>query len=161
MDIVRALQIYCMNKNSKGSIVFNTGDINENMGQIEYILADKTGTITENKLRLHTCMIDFYLYETDHGIEHILTQNEENSMIEEKTPATEHVLLQSLQIALSKSAANQIIHNFFICMVVCNTVFPTNSKFLGTSPDEVALIETAENLGIKLLSRSAKFCRVQ
>ena len=46
--------------NSK--IQLNTASLYSNFGMIEYIVADKTGTITENNLRICFCMVIDSLY---------------------------------------------------------------------------------------------------
>lgn len=161
MDIVRALQVVWVHHCYKKEIVFNTSDINENMGQVEYVLADKTGTITENKLKLHSCMIDFYVYERDSPLEHLMTQNEENSLIEEKQAESGQSTYSTLQSAIRKSKDTVTTRNFINGMMICNSVFPINGKFRGTSPDEIALIEAAEEMGIKLISRTQNSCRIE
>ena len=164
MDIVRALQVYFIRHETGKEIKFNISDINENMGQIEYILADKTGTVTENKLKLQSCIIDYNLYQRDAGYEPIITQMDENLNTEKKknqhSPEQAH-FSQNFYSIISKSSENKIIYNFLTCMIVCNTVYPSNGKYLGTSPDEVALIETALELGIKLISRTTKNCKIE
>jgi phospholipid-translocating P-type ATPase (flippase) len=162
MDIVRVLQVFVMEYYSKKEIKFRTGDINEDIGQIEYILADKTGTITEDKLKLSSCIIDSVLYDSKSGAEHVITEIEENADQESKLlDLPQQDILSSLKSLAMNSNQNPTIYNFLSCMVLCNTVIPTNGKYFGTSPDEVAQVEAGETIGIKLLSRSANNCKVQ
>lgn len=41
----------------------NTSDINEELGQIEYLFSDKTGTLTENEMIFKQFSIDDKIYE--------------------------------------------------------------------------------------------------
>jgi phospholipid-translocating ATPase len=43
--------------------VCNTSDINEELGQIEYLFTDKTGTLTQNTLQLRHISINGVRYD--------------------------------------------------------------------------------------------------
>ena len=40
----------------------NTSDINEDLGQIQYLFSDKTGTLTENEMEFKQFSIDGKIY---------------------------------------------------------------------------------------------------
>ena len=48
------------------SFCFSTA-ISEDLGQVEYILSDKTGTLTENKMIFRRCCISDTLYGDNNG----------------------------------------------------------------------------------------------
>jgi magnesium-transporting ATPase (P-type) len=45
----------------------NSSDITEDLGQIEYLFSDKTGTLTENEMIFKQCYIDHKVYEERNG----------------------------------------------------------------------------------------------
>lgn len=156
IDLVRILQVFVCNYRHKGEIVFNNSDINENIGQVEYILADKTGTVSSNKLKLHSCMIDFCVYERETALENVITEMDELNLKEKSINNS----LMGLRLAICKSRENRIFNHFLKCLTICNTVIPLNNQLLGVSKDEIALVETANDLNIKLISRSARNCKI-
>ena len=69
MDLVRVIQskfiqwdINMYDKNSNTPALAKTGDLNEDLGQIEYLFSDKTGTLTENKMEFRMCSISGKIY---------------------------------------------------------------------------------------------------
>ena len=53
-----------------------SSEIASDLGQVQYILTDKTGTLTENKMLLKKCFINGYLYGGSCDEDSIFTDNE-------------------------------------------------------------------------------------
>jgi P-type E1-E2 ATPase len=45
----------------------NTSDLNEDLGQIEYLFSDKTGTLTENEMEFKRFSVEGAVYEEKGG----------------------------------------------------------------------------------------------
>lgn len=65
MEIVKFIQVYFINWDidmyyaaTDTPFQCRALNINEDLGQIEYVFSDKTGTLTENQMRFQCCTID-------------------------------------------------------------------------------------------------------
>jgi P-type E1-E2 ATPase len=70
MDLVRILQSVMIqnDSNMNKGVVVNTSDVNEDLGQIEYIVADKVGTITTDTHSLKSMFVDGKLFLARHAL---------------------------------------------------------------------------------------------
>ncbi|KAL0233704.1 hypothetical protein PCE1_002213 [Barthelona sp. PCE] len=107
----------------------------DDLGRIEYIFSDKTGTLTENIMLFKSCFIDGQIFDSNNKQ---LVQNK-------------------LQESLHEGDK---INTFFHTMALCNTIDPVKCSnkiyYQGTSPDEVAIVRAAQMFGLSLFEREEK-----
>ena len=175
MDMLRIFQSFFISRRSKRNFDFNTGDVNENLGQVEYLFTDKSGILTEDDLRLKLCVIgnSRYFREEDE-------QDKGQTVLDEEKPLFTRVLSESSTKILPKVDSsrtgffserlanpfnklkqtlfkdeNSNLYQYVRCLAVCNSVVRDDSNFIGISRDEIAMVEAAQEMGIRLMSRSA------
>ena len=120
-----------------GTIARNSS-IPEELGRIEYLLSDKTGTLTRNEMIFKHLVTQLRCYNTSNFDD--LKQ-----------------VLYTIYLNNADGQLEELIKNCLLCFVLCNNVSPiidNNERILqASSPDEVALVEFAETLGFKLIKR--------
>uniref|UniRef100_H9GAZ4 Phospholipid-transporting ATPase n=1 Tax=Anolis carolinensis TaxID=28377 RepID=H9GAZ4_ANOCA len=134
----------------EGALV-NTSDLNEELGQVEYVFSDKTGTLTENTMEFIECSIDGFKYshafsEVDGGTFKKAAQ----------VTLTISSLLMSLCFPFSPQSQEQL---FMRALCLCHTVqvqesdkvdsgksnIDVSCNYVAASPDEIALLQGAQN----------------
>ncbi|XP_024530611.1 phospholipid-transporting ATPase 2 isoform X2 [Selaginella moellendorffii] len=128
-------------KTDTPAVATNTA-ISEDLGQIEYILTDKTGTLTENLMVFKKCCIKGSCYG-------------DSTRDAVKDPA----LLRAL------NENDPEVLKFLTVMAVCNTVVPSRSpngsiSYKAQSQDEEALVSAASHLRVVLLNKAANCVEV-
>lgn len=113
-------------------LVNNTSVI-EDLGAIQYVFTDKTGTLTENQMRLTKIAVGEDYYGHNGLADNIL----EDTSLADKINGEDPEVMLSL-----------------ICLSVCHTLkiidTPSGIVFEGVSPEEVSFLEAIKNLGLNV-----------
>uniref|UniRef100_A0A8C3K944 Phospholipid-transporting ATPase n=1 Tax=Calidris pygmaea TaxID=425635 RepID=A0A8C3K944_9CHAR len=163
------LDLYHEETNQRAQV--NTSDLNEELGQVEYVFTDKTGTLTENEMQFRECSINGIKYQEVNGK---LTPEgfSEDSPDGNRHRLIESVLFQRNRLPASacfKKKPTEFLNKeelFLKAVCLCHTVqisadqtdgadgpwhgggTPATLEYYASSPDEKALVEAASRVGV-------------
>ncbi|GAB7359682.1 hypothetical protein MBLNU230_g6859t1 [Neophaeotheca triangularis] len=161
----------------------NTNTILENLGQVRYVFSDKTGTLTENVMRFRKMTVGGMAWS--HTLDEqtvdvasrkdgiVVTERPVSSKAmasvsrhsgeSQRSPAdrTTAQLVDYIQTQPSSQFAKQA-RDFLLGVAICHACLPETRAdgsvdFQGSSPDEVALVRAASELGYVVCHRSSQF----
>ncbi len=130
--------------------ICRTSSLVEELGQIEYIFSDKTGTLTCNMMEFQQCSIG--------GIQYADEAPEDRRATEQNPVGVYN--FKKLRENSQEHPSKMTIQHFLALLATCHTVIPERRdekpgeiKYQAASPDEGALVEGAVILGYRFTAR--------
>lgn len=159
-----------------------TWNISDDLGQIEYIFSDKTGTLTQNVMEFKKCSVagkSYGLAFTEaqqgmlkrQGVDVVAESEKMTNVISEDREEMQKLLKNdpsghdaeeegNMSSFVSSEFVKDIPHNepFLLALALCHTVTPSVEDgqlvFQAESPDEDALVSFARDMGYTVCERT-------
>jgi phospholipid-translocating ATPase len=152
--------------------VVRTSTIPEDLGRIEYLLSDKTGTLTSNEMELKKVHVGTVSYGGD-AMEEV-TSYVSQAFTDNGNPGalfTPSANFEALSGATRTRREIGIrVRDLVLALALCHNVTPTAEEdengepitaYQASSPDEIAIVQWTEQVGLRLAHRDRKSITLQ
>ncbi|XP_048844714.1 phospholipid-transporting ATPase IF isoform X2 [Brienomyrus brachyistius] len=153
------LDLYHIESDQKAQV--NTSDLNEELGQVEYVFTDKTGTLTENEMHFRECSINGVKFQEINGklVPEGMTDDAPDGCM--PLLSTEEELFLK---AVSLCHTVQINYEEPDC--VCDSFYQANGvslqmEYYASSPDEKALVEAMKRMGVAFTGNNGEIMEIK
>ncbi|XP_077146552.1 phospholipid-transporting ATPase IF isoform X4 [Ranitomeya variabilis] len=153
------LDLYHEESNQRAQV--NTSDLNEELGQVEYVFTDKTGTLTENEMQFRECSVNGLKYQ------------EINGKLVPEGVTIDYVDGASTSLTIEEEL-------FFKAVSLCHTVqishdqpdgcgdglrfsngISSQLEYYASSPDEKALVEASRRMGVAFFGNTGETMEIK
>uniref|UniRef100_A0A452RGK4 Phospholipid-transporting ATPase n=1 Tax=Ursus americanus TaxID=9643 RepID=A0A452RGK4_URSAM len=155
-------KMFCVKRRTPAEA--RTTTLNEELGQVEYVFSDKTGTLTQNIMVFNKCSIsgrsygdvfDVLGHKAELGERPEPVDFSFNPLADKKFLFWDPTLLEAVKMG------DPHTHEFFRLLSLCHTVMSEEKNegelyYKAQSPDEGALVTAARNFGFVFRSRTPK-----
>ncbi|KAA8643305.1 aminophospholipid-translocating P4-type ATPase NEO1 [Aspergillus tanneri] len=142
--------------------VVRTSTIPEDLGRIEYLLSDKTGTLTQNEMELKKIHVGTVSYAND-AMEEVASYVKQSFAGPALTTASA-VFGAPTGAGTTPRTRREIgsrVRDIILALALCHNVTPTTDEedgmqvtsYQASSPDEIAIVRYTEEVGLKLSYR--------
>jgi len=152
----------------RGAVV-RTSTIPEDLGRIEYLLSDKTGTLTQNEMdmkKIHVGTVS-YANEAMDEVASYIKQGFSipgNADVQLVTPSSTFVAATTGVASRSRREIGARVRDVVLALALCHNVTPTIDEengetvtsYQASSPDEIAIVKWTEAVGLRLIHRDRK-----
>ncbi|KAF7944497.1 hypothetical protein EAE96_010888 [Botrytis aclada] len=152
----------------EGAVV-RTSTIPEELGRIEYLLSDKTGTLTQNEMEMKKIHVGTVSYANEamdevasyvkQGFSVPVDSNQSSVLV---TPSS--VASTTVTATRTRREIGSRVRDVVLALALCHNVTPTIEEVNGqdvtsyqaSSPDEIAIVKWTEAVGLRLVHRDRK-----